>query len=170
MSKLVHTYFVPRGLSSFAPSYDCWRGFFEVPPGTADNSPPFLTVGCPHHKTLPVPRPRDERIPGPIVPSRFLPSTGRTLQRLRFMAHELRSGFARWDFFRPWRDLFRCLPQPTVKTVGYYRLSLRDFRRPFVPQRFREQIMREYIHLNSTPYPNPLPLGREFPQIRVSCF
>ena len=118
MSKLVHTYFVPRGLSSFAPSYDCWRGFFEVPPGTADNSPPFLTVGCPHHKTIPVPQPRDERIPGPIVLSRFLPRTGRTLQRLRFMAHELRSGFVRWDFFRPRRDLFRCLPQPTVINGG----------------------------------------------------
>ena len=118
MSILVHTYFVPRGLSSYAPSYDCWRGFFEVPSGTADNSPPFLTVGCPHHKTIPVPQPRDERIPGPIVLSRFLPRTGRTLQRLRFMAHELRSGFARWDFFRPWRDLFRCLPQTTVINGG----------------------------------------------------
>ena len=39
-------------------------------------------------------------------------------------------GFARVRFFRPWRDSFYFIPQPTVKTVGYYRSSLRDFRRP----------------------------------------
>jgi len=110
MSIIVPTFIVPRGLSSFAPSYDCWRDFFEVPSGTIDNSPPFLTVGCPHHKTLPVPQPRDERTE-PMVSSRILPSTGRAIQRPRSMAHNLRSERVRVGFLS---SLAGLVPLPTV--------------------------------------------------------
>ena len=151
MSIIVHTYFVPRGLSSFAPSHDSRRGLIEVPSGTIDNSPPFLTVGCPHHKTLPVPQPRDERTPGSMVPSRLLPSTGRAIQRPRFLAHSLRSGCARGGFLS---SLAGLLPYLTA-THRYKRWAIfgrpcgttedRAFRRPL-----REQMRHEIIVRHST--------------------
>jgi hypothetical protein len=46
------------------------------------------------------------------------------------MTIDFRAEFARVHFFRPWRDLFRYFPQPTVDTVGYFRSSLMGLQIP----------------------------------------
>ena len=50
----------------------------------------------------------------------------------------------------------------TLETVGYYRPSLRDFRRPRVSRQLREQMQHEVMPHHSTPYPAGNPLAASF--------